>query len=213
MNLFSSSLITLIAFYASISSFELSHEELNLLPPLHDSYMFTEPLPSGLTEVISHLGPRLKIAIEVGSYIGASSMFIAQSIPEHSKLICIDSWLWDGPKEHKLFNNYDDVYLQFLSNIFHSNLANKISSLRMSSTSAAKFINVKADLIFIDAQHDYQAVKSDLEAWLPHLTVDGIMCGDDYNFDSVKKAVDEKAKQYNKKLIVKGGRFWIFLND
>lgn len=46
------------------------------------------------------------------------------------------------------------------------------------------------DLIYLDANHSYEAVKQDLEAWLPKLKSGGIFAGHDYA-DEVKRAVDD----------------------
>jgi len=53
----------------------------------------------------------------------------------------------------------------------------------------------KLDFVFIDADHSYQGCLSDIEAWLPKLKPDGLLCGHDYDnpeYDfGVKRAVDE----------------------
>ena len=49
------------------------------------------------------------------------------------------------------------------------------------------------DLIFIDADHSYEAVKQDIENWLPKLKKGGTICGHDYgNWEGVGRAVNEK---------------------
>lgn len=47
------------------------------------------------------------------------------------------------------------------------------------------------DLIFIDGTHTYDAVKTDIDVWWPKLKSSGFLCGDDYSWASVRKAVDE----------------------
>lgn len=52
------------------------------------------------------------------------------------------------------------------------------------------------DLVFIDAEHTYEAVKKDIEKWRCPLAIGGIICGHDYlDFEQpgygVNKAVDE----------------------
>lgn len=49
-------------------------------------------------------------------------------------------------------------------------------------------------MIFIDANHTYEAVKEDIAAWWPRLMPDGVMIGHDYrtkNFPGVDQAVKE----------------------
>lgn len=45
------------------------------------------------------------------------------------------------------------------------------------------------DMLFIDADHTYEAVKKDIETWRPY--VKRLICGHDYDIDSVKQAVLE----------------------
>lgn len=70
----------------------------------------------------------------------------------------------------------------------------KSKLIRKASTDAAKdFEDKSVDLVFIDAIHLYQAVKDDIEAWLPKIKKGGIICGDDYvpRDNAVSRAVDE----------------------
>jgi predicted O-methyltransferase YrrM len=49
------------------------------------------------------------------------------------------------------------------------------------------------DFVFIDADHEYDSVVKDINAWLPKIKQGGIISGHDYfNPCGVKKAVDEK---------------------
>lgn len=66
------------------------------------------------------------------------------------------------------------------------------------STSAAAngFKDGSLDFVFIDADHSYEGVKADIEAWYPKVKTGGYLCGHDYNnpdFPSwgVEKAVSE----------------------
>jgi hypothetical protein len=49
---------------------------------------------------------------------------------------------------------------------------------------------------FIDAAHDYESVKRDLEAWGPKVRADGILAGHDADWHEVKKAVAELVPDY-----------------
>ena len=73
------------------------------------------------------------------------------------------------------------------------------------------------DFCYIDADHRYEAVKRDIEMWLPKVKHGGVICGHDYVTDGeiynksdgsliglfgVKKAVTEFTEQYGWKVHV-----------
>lgn len=61
--------------------------------------------------------------------------------------------------------------------------------LRMSSISAEKeFEDESVDLVFVDGDHRFEAVEKDLAEWWPKIRSGGILVGDDYKWDGVRKA-------------------------
>ena len=77
--------------------------------------------------------------------------------------------------------------------------------MRMNSVDAAKMIADKSlDMIFIDADHHYEAVLEDVIAWVPKVKMSGLITGHDYDptggFD-VWKVVDKIFGKKNVKLI------------
>lgn len=53
----------------------------------------------------------------------------------------------------------------------------------------------KVGFVHIDASHAYRDVKADINAWWPTILSGGILAGHDWNFNSVKRAVKEFAKE------------------
>lgn len=146
--------------------------------------------------------------IEVGSWLGYSSRFIAERLPQGGKLYCVDTWLGTTSEDlHQKDPRLPYLYQQFLSNVVHTGFTEIIVPIRMKSLEAAKALNVQADLIFLDGAHDEQSVFDDITAWLPHLKTNGVICGDDWTWPSVQKAVDKAAKKYGFKVYAKGN-FW-----
>lgn len=47
------------------------------------------------------------------------------------------------------------------------------------------------DFVYIDANHSYEAVRSDLGMWWHKIRKGGYLCGHDYPYEEVKRAVDE----------------------
>lgn len=152
-----------------------------------------------------------KTVIEVGSWLGTSTRFIAERLPEGAKLYAVDTWL-GSPSEVLVMQDPRIPYLfqLFLSNIKHAGLTNRIIPIRMDSIEASKALNIHADLIYIDASHDTASVYNDIMAWLPHLKEDGVFCGDDWNRPSVRKAVIRAAEKLNC-LVIGEGNFWRFV--
>ena len=64
-------------------------------------------------------------------------------------------------------------------------------------------------LVYIDALHDYESVKEDIQLW--DKKASRIVCGDDYdeNWPGVKQAVDEIYGDRVKII----GRFWYVVKD
>lgn len=137
--------------------------------------------------------------VEVGSWKGKSSAYMAVEIANSGKGIdfyCVDTW--EGSIEHKMNDNYklDELYDTFINNM--KPLEGHYIPLRMTSLEAVtKFEDNSLDFVFIDASHEYEDVKKDIEAWLPKVKTNGILAGHDYYLgdndwgDGVKRAVNE----------------------
>lgn len=64
-------------------------------------------------------------------------------------------------------------------------------------------------LIYIDAGHETENVYQDILAWYPHLVSGGVLCGDDWMWESVREGVIRAADVLNLKIIAQGN-FWRF---
>ena len=73
--------------------------------------------------------------------------------------------------------------------------------INLTSKEASKVVQNNLDLVFIDASHNYESVKEDINLWLPKVKKGGILCGHDYGdirgCREVKKAVDEVLGEVN----------------
>jgi hypothetical protein len=134
--------------------------------------------------------------VEIGSWKGKSSAFMAVEIANSHKNIefyCVDTW--EGSVEHKGIDNIDLLYYQFILNM--KPLEKYYKSIRSRSLKAAEqFENESLDFVFIDASHEYEDVKKDIQTWLPKIKKGGVLAGHDYYlgydyFPGVKKAVNE----------------------
>jgi hypothetical protein len=83
-----------------------------------------------------------------------------------------------------------DTYYNNLVNFCEKNIRGSI--IKDYTTNAAlQFDDYSLNFVFIDADHSYEGVKKDIEAWLHKIKPGGYIIGHDIHFDTVKKAVTE----------------------
>jgi hypothetical protein len=170
----------------------------------------------GNTAQIAHIfetHPMIRTALEIGSWIGVGSTFhIGNLLKERGgKLYAVDTWLGSstqqpGREHYEPF--LKEMYQLFLSNMIHLELTDVVVPIRMRSLEAAKALNVTPDLIYIDGEHTYDAVYEDMTAWYPFVQKRGILCGDDWTWESVKKAVVRFAEDHQLKIAYLDN-FWL----
>ncbi len=94
----------------------------------------------------------------------------------------------------------NDIHAMFLSNV--GNFSNLIV-LRMDSLGASKqFEDKSIDMIFLDADHEYPAVKEIIKTWLPKCRK--LLCGHDVQQDGTPRAF----KELNLKPKTEVGSLW-----
>lgn len=181
--------------------------------PFDNASHFGPRQEAGLSFVIKKYHP--KIVVEIGSYLGASTRYIANLLLNDGVVYAVDHWL--GNDEWQNQPNYAEIqslfYQKFLSNVIHAGLCHKVVPMRMTSVEAAQVIEVKPDLVFIDGAHDYKSVYEDIVAWYPHIQGHGVLCGDDYNWGHnkpVKQAVDRFARENGLSVHIIADWFWYY---
>jgi hypothetical protein len=149
-------------------------------------------------ELLNHC-PDGGVFVELGCFKGKSTSFIVTEIVNQNrdvKFITFDSFQGhtnsNDKKEVEAYNGIGGIYLTFVKNTIH--LEDKFFAHASLSHEAAKYFDDNSiDCLFIDAGHSYEAVKKDIEAWLPKMKANGIMAGHDYMaWAGVNKAVQEK---------------------
>lgn len=207
--------------FAAIYSSNVHSTIEEILPDKYPEVYNIEPLPTfihGWGRYKFYFDPLLKrkkiqTAVEIGCWFGNWTIYIAKQLDEGSKLYAVDHW--EGSIEHKksAYKTWlPTIFQQFLSNMINENLQKKVIPVRLDSIEASKIFKengIKFDLIYIDASHDYNSVKKDLEAWYPLLAEEGIFCGDDWQGQGVSRAVKEFSKKIGKPVYPKGN-FWTF---
>jgi predicted O-methyltransferase YrrM len=121
--------------------------------------------------------------VEVGSYCGRSSIVMAAALNGRrgDRLVCVDTFR--GSSEHQFGERYFDpdtvvdgkvdTYPLFEKTLASAGLLAVMDVMKMTSRQAAALAPAQVSLLFLDADHSYAGVQSDIEAWLPRLTDHG----------------------------------------
>ncbi|MBP0446095.1 class I SAM-dependent methyltransferase [Roseomonas sp. SSH11] len=164
------------------------------------------------------------VAFDIGVWKGQSVARLAEAMRQErpdSALLAIDTFLgspghWDRTRPDRiveslgLVHGWPSLYWQFLSNMVLSGHAERVVPLPQTSDNAVvilKHLRIRADLIHIDAAHEYDPVRRDIENYWPLLRGGGIMIGDDYPWPGVKQAADEFAAVKGLQLEVDGPKW------
>uniref|UniRef100_A0A914DV34 Class I SAM-dependent methyltransferase n=1 Tax=Acrobeloides nanus TaxID=290746 RepID=A0A914DV34_9BILA len=110
-------------------------------------------------------------------------------------------------------NEFLNFYSTFLKNMILSGLNHMVHTLRLPSAAAAHVLHcfkIDADMIYIDADHDYESVLRDVRLYYSLLKKNGIIFGDDYtpSWSAVMYAVDDFMKEMQLKVTINDGRWY-----
>lgn len=130
------------------------------------------------------------VVVDVESPDGGLARYIAQqasTLPSLQTIYSVNSWTSGDPTKKHLFQ-------RFLSNVKQENTAQLIVPFHMSSLDAAAALNVKADFISLVGANDQEAIYHEILAWYPHLKDGGVICGNNWNENSVEVGVTKAAQ-------------------
>jgi hypothetical protein len=133
------------------------------------------------------------IGAEIGAAIGLTTNHVLNNCSGLENYIVVDDWrcvpgsgIFDSPNMKQTFlkSCRKDPRLRIIEGI----------SWEMSSTIEDRSL----DFVFIDASHDYNSVKKDLQAWMPKVRLGGLLSGHDEHWEGVRKALNEFVPDYTR---------------
>ena len=132
---------------------------------------------------------------ELGLWRGRTFLHLLETCP-HLTMIGVDAWKKRPKNEGDGQETYETWDMEkFESDVRESaeKYGNRAIIKKMETLEAANEVeDGLLDFVFIDADHSYEGVKNDIEAWLPKIRKGGILFGHDIDWPTVKKAVEEK---------------------
>jgi len=138
---------------------------------------------------------RSVLAVEIGSYLGSSTSFLAAGLRNGDSIFCIDTWgndaMSEGPR---------DTFETFLANT--EPYRERVTPMRGWSHDPSVLEQVKArakkvDLLFIDGDHSYEGALSDWRLYAPLLAPGATVAMHDIGWaDGVRRVVDEEIRPH-----------------
>lgn len=132
--------------------------------------------------------------VDAGSEHGGAARYIAQNTDSSVSVYSVCSWSMKGS------------YQQFLSDVLAEGNQDRITSLRFSKDEAPEALGISADIIYLNTSDSY-TIENDIFQWFPRLTLQGAICGDNWNNNDVALAVMTAVNDLELSLDISGS-FW-----
>lgn len=138
----------------------------------------TMPLATRLQFADLCMARGIRRAVEVGTDRGLFAEAFLDRWKTAEILVCVDPW---EPYDHMPFDRTPDL---MMATVRLARFGSRVRLLRMRSSDAAHYVAGSPyhspGFVYLDGDHGYDAVRSDLAAWWPVVVAGGILAGHDY---------------------------------
>jgi predicted O-methyltransferase YrrM len=158
-------------------------EFANLHSQLRDVAGFLLPIEGFALYQLARSGPSRGNIVEIGSFMGLSTCWLASGAKAAGRLGVIAVDHFTGSPEHQVGGSHQvdaiaktgTLLPDFLTNIERKGLTDWVAVQIGGSAEIATKWSGPIRLLFIDADHSYEATRQDTEAWSHFVTPDGLM--------------------------------------
>ena len=139
---------------------------------------------------------------EIGTLWCATSKYILKNC-NINRIVCVDPYKFNITDYYGSFDHRDwtkESVTQMKKEAKEFAKKEKVEFYFKSSKEASKEIEDNSlDMVYIDADHTYEGVKTDIESWYPKIRDGGMICGHDYSIlcFGVVRAVYESFKHFH----------------
>ncbi len=143
--------------------FQIPDEIRSVMSPIKG---FLSRKEAGLLYWAASEWPLTGPVLELGSYAGRSTILFALA----GRRVCaVDAW------DEEILAGANAVFDSYQENIRRVGIETKVSTHRGLSHKVGQSWTVPGAILFVDAGHDYELVRGDLDIWAPHLLPGGIL--------------------------------------
>lgn len=115
------------------------------------------------------------VCVELGSNRGCSAIATARVIRGWGgRIACVDTWETEC-------HGASVTMSEFMKNVAEAGVADCVTGVQSRIDDAARAWAAPIDYLYVDADHTFDSVTSDLDSWWPYLKVGGLIAGDDYD--------------------------------
>lgn len=144
----------------------------------------------GLVDICNYVSSNIdvKIALEVGSYVGESTVTFAKNFKNLEVLYAVDPYDLNFNSD----NLFDSKNLKIIEEEFYKNIKQypTIKHIKKDSETASKdFKDESFDFIYIDGCHAFKCVHDDINYWKSKVKKTGYMAFHDVDWHEVKYAL------------------------
>ena len=141
-------------------------------------------------DLLSSFARGKRCIIEVGVFEGATSRFFCREMAPAGVLYLVDPFI----PEVRLERLLDFSFTRWVATRTVAPWRDRVRFIRRPSRDAAEELHLtgQADLIFIDARHDYDSVLEDFRCWTPMLAQGGAMAFHDSQVCAARPDLDDQ---------------------
>lgn len=165
----------------------------------------------GHTGVLKRIVPReTRVIMELGSFVGRSTAAFLRLFPQ-ADVIAIDTWRGSPgfPTHEPIANLLPRMHETFLANLWpHRQRLIPIRADTLTGMRIVKEFGVVPDVVYVDADHETQAVIDDLYCILELFPTAQIV-GDDWKRPSVQAGVERVAREVGLSVADCGQVWWL----